>query len=187
MSITLVLVITGLAVGLTSGCSEDLVSDESEGRVRVLLTDAPFPFDLVDETNVTIQRIELLGSEGTIVLSDDPQEEDLLLLQNGVTVSLAEVDVPEDDYHQLRLQVGEDAEVVMNDGSVYDLKVPSGTETGIKINLNPLQIQDGDLATITVDFSVEESFVVLGNPNTPAGINGFIFKPVLRAQSVEIE
>lgn len=182
-----VFVIAMLAIGFASGCSDDLTSDDPEGRVRVLLTDAPFPFDLVDEANVTIERVELRGTPGTFVLTDDPQQEDLLMLQNGVTVSLGEVDVPEGVYHELRLQVSEDAEVVMNDNSVYDLKVPSGTETGIKIKLDSLDIHDGDLAIVTVDFNVEESFVVRGNPNTPAGINGFIFKPVLKALSVDVQ
>ena len=32
-----------------------------------------------------------------------------------------------------------------------------------------------------LDFDVSRSFVVQGNPSTPAGIKGFIFKPVIRA------
>ena len=34
---------------------------------------------------------------------------------------------------------------------------------------------------LVVDFDVSQNFVVQGNPNTPAGINGILFTPSLRA------
>ncbi len=33
---------------------------------------------------------------------------------------------------------------------------------------------------MTLDFDLEKSFVVQGNPNTAAGIKGFHFKPVVK-------
>jgi hypothetical protein len=82
--------------------------------------------------------------------------------------------------------VNEDASVVMNDSTVFDLKIPSGSQSGIKINLPKFDFGTSDAVEITVDFNVEESFVVRGNPATVQEITGFIFKPVLKIDSFEI-
>jgi hypothetical protein len=36
---------------------------------------------------------------------------------------------------------------------------------------------------VLVDFDVDQNFVIQGNPETPAGINGILFTPVLRELS----
>jgi hypothetical protein len=152
-----------------------------------MLTDAPFPFDLVAEANVTIQNVALKGSGAdSVLLSDVAQPFNLLDLQNGVTTPLADLEVPAGTYNQLRLVVDDSASIVLKAGDEYRLKVPSGSQSGIKILLGNLALEDGDLAQITVDFNVENSFVVQGNPDTPAGIKGFIFKPVVKAKSVKV-
>lgn len=178
-----------LLIGLFGGCDGLMAPDMTGGEpatVRFHLTDAPFPFDLVDSTNVTIERVELVSEEeGVVTVSEEEQAFNLLELRDGVTAPLGEVEVSEGTYEQIRFIVNEEAEVVMKDGTTYSLKVPSGTETGIKILTNGLEVDGSTLTDITLDFNVEESFVVQGNPNTPAGINGFIFKPVVKLADVE--
>jgi hypothetical protein len=52
----------------------------------------------------------------------------------------------------------------------------------LKIKISPaLEIESGVESEVLLDFDVSKSFVVQGNPKKPAGIKGFIFKPVLRA------
>ena len=163
-------------------------SHSQPGTVRVLLTDAPFPFDLVESANVEIERVELLSDEeGVQVLSEEEQAFNLLTLRNGVTTPLGEIELPAGRYDQIRLIVDDSASVVLKNGTRYDLKVPSGTETGIKVLTGGLEISGEEQATITLDFNVEESFVVQGNPNTPAGIKGFIFKPVVKLKDIDQE
>lgn len=178
-----------LLIGLVGGCDNLMAPDMTGGEpatVRLHLTDAPFPFDLVDSTNVTIERVELVSEEeGVVTVSEEEQAFNLLELRDGVTAPLGEVEVSEGTYEQVRFIVNEEAEVVMKDGTTYSLKVPSGTETGIKILTNGLEVDASTLTDITLDFNVEESFVVQGNPNTPAGIKGFIFKPVVKLADVE--
>jgi hypothetical protein len=61
------------------------------------------------------------------------------------------------------------------------LKVPSGAQSGIKVHLNtPLEVVAETLTTVTVDFEVDSNFVIQGNPDTPAGIHGVLFTPVLK-------
>ena len=158
------------------------------GTVQVLLTDAPFPFDLVDSANVEIERVELLSEEeGVQVISEEEQAFNLLTLRDGVTTPLGEVELPAGRYDQIRLIVDDSASVVLKNGTRYNLKVPSGTETGIKVLTGGLEISGEEQATVTLDFNVEESFVVQGNPDTPAGIKGFLFKPVVKLKDIEQE
>jgi hypothetical protein len=158
------------------GC--DLVKSQEEGRIRILLTD--HPLDNAVEANVSIKRVELIGQGGSIVLMDETEEFDLLQLQNGVTALLAEFDVPAGPYTQLRVIVGEDAELVMNDDSRHKLKIPSGEQTGIKILLQ-LEVPEGGETEVVLDFDVYKSFVVQGNTG------GFIFRPVITPLTVNGE
>lgn len=153
---------------------------EGQGGLTVLLTDAPFPFELVSQANVTINRVDIVSdNEGILTIAEGEQTFNLLDLQNGVTAVLAQADLPAGTFPQIRLIVSS-ASVVLNDGATFDLFVPSGAQTGIKVLLPDFSVDAGGNVTLTLDFDVSESFVVMGNPDTPAGIRGFIFKPVVR-------
>lgn len=178
-----------LGVGLLSlnGCDLFGSSDSvGEGRVRVLLIDNPFPFDLVAEANVTISHVELIGDDGRYAIMEEEREFNLLELRDGVSALLGEVDLPAGTYSQARMLV-DSASVKMNDGRIFELKVPSGFETGIKVLLHGLDIEEGIEATLTLDFDVNLSFVVQGSIDSTAGIDGFIFKPVIVPTSITFE
>lgn len=157
----------------------------SSGRISVEMTDAPFPTDLVLEANVTINKVELKNPIDSLenpfyTLSEEIMSFNLLDLTNGVTATLADIEVPDGTYDQVRLYV-EEASVLLVDSTIYDLKIPSGAQTGIKVILDPfVEVVGGEISEVLLDFDVSKSFVVQGNPNSPAGINGFIFKPVIR-------
>ena len=161
---------------------------EGTGTLSVELTDAPFPGDLVAQANVTITKLEVRGSgEGDgfpfLTLSEATQEYNLLDLRNGVTANLAAVEVPAGSYDLLRLYVSA-GQVVMNDGTVFDLTVPSGAETGIKIFISPaIEVTGGVTSDLLLDFDVSQSFIALGPANN---ISGFLFTPVLRAVNSSI-
>jgi hypothetical protein len=177
-----------LFLGFTA-CNNDEGSDLATGRLVVKMTDAPFPHSLVAEANVTIDKIEVRSSEegeGSpfLLLSNEEFSLNLLDLTNGVTVTLADIEVPVGTYDLVRLYV-KDAGISMVDGKEFDLKVPSGAQTGIKIFTNPPVVVAGGLTSeLLLDFDVSNSFVVQGNPHTPAGIKGFIFKPVIKATNL---
>src|SRR3990167_5116760 len=62
-----------------------------------------------------------------------------------------------------------------------DVTIPSGDASGLKVYIDPpLEIRTGAVSELMLDFDVSKSFVVQGNPETPAGIKGFHFKPVVR-------
>lgn len=189
-SVSLLSAIFGLVAVV--GCN--LAGHSDDATVRVLLTDAPFPFEMVDSANVTIDRVELV-SEGAGVVDvtadwTEPRTFNLLDLRDGVTALLGEVQLSEGTYEQVRLVLAGEAAVVMKEeagGAEYDLTVPSGSETGIKIPLNSLVVESGSYLSLTLDFDVAESFVVLGEADTPASVEGFNFKPVVKLLSVDFE
>lgn len=163
-----------------------------QARVRIELTDAPS--DYIAAAVVTIGRIELLSNGAApITVVEQGGTYDLLQLQNGVTASLGSVDVEPGTYTQLRMIV-ESAEVTLADGYTFtdgsttkSIAVPSGAQTGIKINLTPaegeesgVEIRPGE-TVLVVDFDVSSNFVMQGDAETPAGIQGFNFTPSLRA------
>lgn len=169
----------GLAVGGVAGCGSDSTGPGDEGRMTVLLTDAPFPFDLVAEANVVIERVDVVGEFGVETIAEGELAYNLLELQNGVTAVLASATLPEGPITQIRLIVSS-ADVVLKDGTTFDLTVPSGAQTGIKILTPGVDVSAGAETTTTLDMDVSESFIVLGNADTMAGIQGFLFTPVVR-------
>ena len=170
-------------------CSKTISPDNSgTGRLVIKITDAPFPIDIVESAGITITKVEIrkVGdciSDGSpfMVVSEDTMSFNLIELRNGVVASLPEIEIPEGNYDLIRLYVDE-AGLRIKDGDRFNVKVPSGKQTGIKIFIRPeLSIAGGLTSELLLDFDLSRSFVVQGNPITRAGIKGFIFKPVIRA------
>lgn len=196
-----VAVVSALSVLAVASCESDPVRGDGGGRVQILLTDAPS--DYIEMAEVWISRVYLLPGEqdpdngpGFVDLFNDPanpQWFDLLTLRDGITAELSELEeVPEGDYRQLRLIVDSarvtlKAGFLFNDGSATrSLFVPSGSQSGIKVQLDqPVESEEGSETIVVVDFDVDQNFVIQGNPETPAGINGILFTPVLREKSRE--
>lgn len=187
--------VLGLAVLIMVSCQKnDRNLDDNFGTLRISITDDPFPIEYIEEANVVITKVEIrekddhdgYGNEEDngypfITLLEDTLEFNLLELRNGVTAELLEMDVQPGEYDLLRLYVHE-ASIVIKDHSSFDMKVPSGAQTGIKIFIEPsIMVEGGLTADLLLDFNLEKSFVLKGNMHTPAGINGFNFKPVIRA------
>jgi hypothetical protein len=166
------------------GCNKD-DDGSGTGTLSIRITDAPFPIDLVEEANVTINKIEVRKKgDGSpfLIISEEEQNFNLLDLSNGVTDSLVEIDIPVGSYDLIRLYV-DAASVVLKDGTEYDLEIPSGAQTGIKAFVKPAFEVAGGLTTeLLLDFDVSKSFVVQGTP--PENITGFHFKPVIRVANL---
>lgn len=186
----IIISIVAISIVAFTACQEEYVIEKipttKSGNLIIRLTDAPFPTDLVAEANVTINKIEIHKMDDEqgppyIVLSEEEQSFNLLDLTNGVTAILADTAVESGFYKEIRLQVLE-ANVLLKDSTLFDLKVPSGAQSGLKVKINPsIEVDSTVDAELLLDFDVSKSFVVQGNPNTPAGIKGFNFNPVVKA------
>lgn len=208
----LLALVAALSVGVvacepmtTTGVNDEPGEPNPDGTatLKVLLTDAPA--DYVAAAWVDIGRVDILPvgdgeDDAPITLTEDGTDGpvNLLELQDDVTMLLADTTIDPGEYKQLRLIV-ESASVDLIEGYTFrdgstsmDLKVPSGAQTGIKLNLWPAdgmdEMEDEDAGVrivpgetvLVVDFDVNQSFVIQGNPETPAGIKSMLFKPTLR-------
>ena len=70
-----------------------------------------------------------------------------------------------------------------NGDTTASLRVPSGMQSGIKVNFGgTLRVTPGQ-TDIVVDFDVSQSFVLTGPPMAPMGV---IFKPVIHATAQDV-
>lgn len=175
----------GLLALLFVQCTQDEDATDQTGRLTVRVTDDPFPVDLITEANVSFTKLEARRTDGVdtfpyVTLYEGEKRINLLALTNGISEELASIEVPVGTYDLLRIYV-EDPEVVLTNGETYQLMIPSAAQTGIKAFINPsVEVASELSAELLLDVDLSRSFVVQGNPNTPAGINGFIFKPTLK-------
>jgi len=168
--------IIALSALLFSGCSMDVQT--GTGTLKVLLHDAPADYEAV---NIFVERVEINnteGDEGWQVISEPNQAYDILQLTNGNFELLADEELEPGFYPQIRLVVSRDNNSVVVDGETHSLFIPSGEQTGVKINVDA-DISEGIEYTILLDFDAERSVVKTGQAPFP----GFLLKPVIRASN----
>lgn len=173
----------------TAGCSDDDSSNNPEGtaRLRIHLTDAPYPYSSIESADVTIESV-VVGVDDefhTLDVEDAPLKVNLLDLQNGVTEEIVDADVPDGSLNQIRLIISS-ASVTLTDGRVFDLQIPSGESSGLKVFISPPVVVDGSLTTeLLLDFDVSESFKPIPASAKKANdIRRFQFHPVLRVANI---
>lgn len=179
------LFLLGVLALLFVQCTQDENASDQTGRLTISVTDDPFPVDLIAEANVTFTKLEARRTDGVdtfpyVTLYEGEKRVNLLALTNGISEELASVEVPVGTYDLLRIYV-DDPEVILTDGETYQMMVPSGAQSGIKAFITPsVEVASELSAELLLDVDLSRSFVVKGNPNTPAGIKGFNFKPTLK-------
>ena len=152
--------------------------------LELLITDAPFPIDLVESAFITINKITAEYGDTSVVLSEEVREINIFELRNGLTESLSDVQVPVGTISSFSLII-EAAEITLTDGRNFDLNVPSGDTSGLKVKVSPeVELSEDDEVTILLDFDLSQSFVPLGSDNSPNGIRGFNFKPTVKATNL---
>lgn len=173
-----------VAAFILSGCTKTI---DTPGRLVVKVTDDPFNISFVESATITITKVEIRKTgqnEGNpfIVLSDDTLTFDLLKLRNGITAELLDLEIPQGSYDLIRLYVDEAGLKIKDQTAGYNVKVPSGKQTGIKIFISPaLRVGGGLTSELLLDFDLARSFVMRGNMAHSTGVKGFIFKPCIRA------
>lgn len=196
-----------LLLGFTYGCSELFKNDDTSknqmGSVTISLTDAPFPYDLVEAVNITIDKIsfKILDEENTDESAEETENEsdfivlvvdekfNLLELGNGESEILGALDIPAGEYSEIRMHVT-DAKIKLKDVvEEMDIKIPSAGSSGLKIKIKPaLVVTEGEEYQLLLDFDVSRSFIAKGNNDKgkEKEITGFIFKPVIRAVNIAL-
>ena len=148
---------------------EDLPAEPAASTYRVRMTDAPAVYNQV---NVDIVGVELTGKGKTVTLNVNPGVYNLLEFANGADTLIATGSVKMERVQQIRLLLGPN-NTVMADSVVYPLTVPSGAESGLKIQVHH-DLQPGVAYEVLLDFDAHQSVVETGNGQ-------YVLKPVIRA------
>jgi hypothetical protein len=171
------------ALALLSGCG----GGSDQGSVSVGITDAPV--DVAQEVWVQATGIAFKpqGAAPEIVEDFAPRAINLLRYQQGdVAVLLDNVPFAAGRYEWLRLIIESEPNVrdsyVMVNGQECELRVPSGAESGLKMNRGFSIPADGSLA-LTIDFDLRQS--LHAPPGEESGTDeactqGYILRPTLR-------
>jgi hypothetical protein len=148
------------------------------GTLRVELTDAPNPN--VQSIFVTISKVTVVGDQGPeTAVSSTPYTVDLLTLKDHTT-PLGQVTLPAGNVGQIRLELDPNGPqyVVLTDGTQQPLKVPSGTQTGIKL-VGQFPVNPCATHTVVLDFDGENSI-----ETHPTGSGSeWILRPVVRVKT----
>lgn len=148
----------------------DLNNPPGSGILRISLTDAPGDFEAV---NITFSEIRAHIDSQWVAVQDTPKTINLLEWNNGQSIVIGTAEVPAGHYSQIRLKI-DSAEVVVN-GITHPLDVPSGAQSGLKLNAH-FTVDEGYLYELVIDFDVNRSIVVTGPPHNPR----YKLKPVIR-------
>lgn len=188
---TIVLV---LAVGSGIACYEDdaLSAGQDGSRARVLLTDAPFPYDSVGSVDVYVVRIEASatfdttgGGQWTLITA--PRRRfNLLELQQGTTALLGEGQLAAGQYHAIRMVINTDSSAIHwannSAAQVNWQNYTGGEELALHALVeSPVQVAPATGtqsvgAEIVIDFDVGRSFLF-----DFFGTREFTFIPWIRA------
>ncbi|MEX0660884.1 MAG: DUF4382 domain-containing protein [Balneolaceae bacterium] len=162
----------GIVVGLFAwGCNTS--PDAGTGTMQVKMHDAPVEYD---EVNISVERVEVNrdeSGEGWETISEPNEVYNILELVNGDFAILADAELETGTYQQIRLILSDNNSVVI-DGESYPLTVPSGAQTGLKLNINA-EIEEGIVYTLLLDFDANRSVVKRGTTNE------YNLRPVVRA------
>jgi len=177
MRTVVVVLVGGLAIGLTGCTKSNGPTSSGEGTMQLKMVDRPANYDAV---NIVIDSVDahIAGSDSTsgwMSLNSSPGTYDLLLYTNGNFAVVGDAEMPAGRYSQIRLKLGSGSNVVVN-GQTYPLTVASGFESGIKLNVDAT-VQANATWTMTFDFDANQSVVQTGDSVRAE----FMLKPVLRA------
>jgi hypothetical protein len=167
-----------LLIGFLFGCSDDSAAPAGHagtGQLQLELIDGPGDFEAINlvVVRVTVHRADADSLDGWYVVREDTAMFDLLQLVGDVSAVLVDHELPAGHYNQLRLVLGEGSHVVVG-GESFDLRVPSGMQSGVKIQ-HPFDIVAGEIYGATLDFDASRSIHRNGHGD-------YMMRPVVRMQ-----
>jgi len=150
-------------------CKKD---DNGTSTLNVRLTDEPTAYD---EVNVDIREVMVkfakdTTSNGWVTLATNPRIYNLLAYQNGVDTLLATGTFPVQTVKEIRFILGPN-NTIKDNGIVYPLVIPSGSESGLKIKFS--KDLRATLETVIIDFDAALSV-------KKEGTGDYKLRPVLK-------
>jgi hypothetical protein len=172
-----------------AGCSGGGGDSPDTGKMSLSVTDAPVD----DASSVVVQfsgvAFKREGEAPEVVqnLTPSPRQLNLLEYQEGRAALLLDgVTMPAGRYEWVRLIVDtqqnvRDSYIVLTTGEECELRVPSGAESGLKLNRGFTLPADGSVA-LTIDFDLRKSIHAPPGQQgtTEECTQGYLMRPTLR-------
>lgn len=161
---------------IAAGCSNSLDETVATGDLTVMASSASMPTLYVegpeplaevaeiqpDNIFLTVLKVMVQKDDSSWITVSEPNETiDFLDLLDTTMIQLADSVVPVGHYSQLRLLLDESSAIVI-DGETHSLKVPSGPQTGLKLNLD-FNVEGGETVTAYIDFDVNTEILFTKN------------------------
>lgn len=154
-----------LVVLLVAACKK---ADTDKTYLEIFLVDTPFE---ADEVNIEVKQVRVnfsTDTSGWIDLSTLAGVYNLVQYKDGETATIAQGIVPTGQVRQVRIVLGTNNTIKV-DNMVHSLKIPSGSESGLKIRMRK-QLQE-EFDSIVIDFDTALAI-------TQNGSGDYLFKPV---------
>ncbi len=171
---TLALAFSSLLLG---AC--DNGGSSSQGSINIAITDAPV--DEADAVWITFDGVTIKPEQGDAqsYVIEPPQKLNLMSLSGNNSTVLLNEPIAAGRYSWIRLSI-DDAEnstylIEENSGGTFPLRIPSGNQTGLKLNRSFTVDADG-ITAFTIDFDLRKSVHKTGKP----GNEKYMMRPTLR-------
>jgi hypothetical protein len=151
------------------------------GTAQMTLAVGDAPVDGAQSVVVKFTGIELTGDSGNPVTITFPQAKSIDLMNQSGTASavLFNQPIPAGSYGQIRLMVVADGNpsnsyIMLSDGTMHGLQVPSGSETGLKL-VTGFTVPSSGVVDYSIDFDLRKAITC-----PPGQAPACLLKPVER-------
>ncbi|HEY1492123.1 MAG TPA: DUF4382 domain-containing protein [Steroidobacteraceae bacterium] len=171
--------VIGAAVTLgVAGCGG---GSDSAGMPTMKLSVGDAPVDTAEKVVVEFSGVELVPDNGMPVdiMFSAPKAIDLLNDSGTASAQLFEEPIPAGSYGQIRLMVLADGDpshsyITLTDGTMHGPRVPSGSETGLKL-VSGFTVPASGVVDYAIDFDLRKAITC-----PPGQAPACILKPALR-------
>ena len=193
-------IFVALFIIVAASCANDNTT-EPVGTLSLKLTDAPMHYSQFMSASITIDKIEIGNSthaNSFMTLTDTPMKYNLLELVNGMTSTMANIEIPAGDYNLIRFYISSTEMKMLNgDSYTYNMNQDGYSGSGmmhngmmlnnqnrsIDIQLNHvLTISNGSMSEFLLDMDVDQSFMLEGvnyDGMMMMSMTGFTFMPTI--------
>jgi hypothetical protein len=158
--------LAALALVLCAACYTEDQAGLGDPVARVLLTDAPFPYDSVARVEIYVVRVEATGQPDTsglgswVTIAAPRRRFDLLTLQQGTTAFVGAGQLPAGQYRAVRLVIDADSSAIILKNGLPAVVNWQGTgEIALYALVEGAVDVPAEGADIVIDFDVGRSFL----------------------------
>lgn len=169
-----------LLTAALTGCADQLSDVQPQPVAATQQSDLKKTNSAIQAVLIDLAKVEVHGAQGARTTLTDVAAGPYNLLTAGSNTTLLFTTrrLPAGSIQGLRLVLGNNSKIQLADGTLLKLDTPSGTTSGLKVQLEEVVATANTTYQVRVKFTVERDIVRRGNGT-------FGLKPVLRGSLVK--